>query len=211
MNDLTIREENNSLQLQTLNDQLMFAETVAKSGITPAGLKTPEQVFVAIQWGRELGLTPMVSLNNVAVVNGKPSLSTDIMHSLVRNNPEYAGTEWVEKNDKVAECIVYRQTKTYREEYRSKYTIEDAERAGLVNKDNWKKYPERMLMHRALSFALRDAFPDVLSGVYSTDELKDIEPEVNIRNITPPEEEVASDDFDVAETVKAASTPGDFD
>lgn len=202
MNDLKVVEpnENTALQLVTLEDQLKFAEVVAKSGITPAGLKEPAQVFVAIQWGKELGLSPMVSLNNVAVVNGKPSLSTDIMHAIVRNNPEYAGTEWVVKNDKECECIIYRQTPNYKESYRSKYTMADAEKAGLANKDNWKKYPERMLMHRALSFALRDAFPDVLSGVYSTDELRDVTPVEEIKNITPPVtefEEEAETSFEV--------------
>lgn len=211
MNELRVADTSTNNELATfgnLDQQLKFAETIAKSGITPTGLKTPEQVFVAIQWGRELGLAPMVSLNNIAVVNGKPSLSADIMHGIVRNNPEYAGTEWIEKNDKVAECVVYRQTASYKETCRSRYTIEDAEKAGLLNKDNWKKYPERMLMHRALSFALRDAFPDVLSGVYSTDELKDTI-EVEVRDITPPAENV-SDDFDESPVTTVTSNPDDF-
>lgn len=163
--------------------RLAMAEILAKSGLMPKGMQTKEAVFVALQMGAELGLSPMVAVNNIAVINGKPSLSTDIMHAVARNNREYGGCQWVEQTDMRAECVIIRNNGAYKEEVRGVYTIEDARRAGLLEKDNWKKYPTRMLKHRALSYALRDAFPDVLSGIYTPEELTEGE----CINITPPE------------------------
>lgn len=207
LNEVKVIESETALV--SLDSQLKFAETIAKSGLVPKGLQTKEQVFVAVQWGKELGLSPMVALNNIAVVNGKPTLSTDIMHAIARKSPRYHGIQWVQQDEKRAECIVEMVNPDgTKEEVRGLYTIEDAKRADLLKKDNWQKYPQRMLKHRALSFALRDAFPDILSGLLSADEAYEIAEEENIRNITPPP---VYDDFDKApETVKEAATVEDF-
>ena len=208
LNDLKVLD--NETALVSLDSQLKFAETIAKSGLVPKGLQTKDQVFVAVQWGKELGLSPMVALNNIAVVNGKPTLSADIMHAIARKSPRYHGVQWLEQSEKKAECIIEMiNPDGSKEQVRGTYSIEDAERAGLTTKDNWKKYPQRMLKHRALSFALRDAFPDILSGLLSADEAYEISEEENIRNITPPP---IYDDFDKApEPVKALATAEDFD
>lgn len=203
MNDIQIIK-NDEMMLATMESQMKFSEVVCKSGLCPAGLNTAEKVFVAVQWGKELGLSPMVAVNNVAVINGKPSLSTDAMHAIAKSNPAYNGCEWVELTDKAAECILHVRHNGYTEDVRSRYTIEDAEKADLLKKDNWKKYPMRMLKHRCLSYALRDAFPELLSGIYTTEELNGDD---NIRDITPPQ---TFDDFDVTQPPKIAK-PKDGD
>ena len=173
------------------NQQLQMADVMAKSGLLPKTLDTKEKVFIALQWGVELGLSPMVAVTNIAVVNGRPTLSADIMYAIVRNNPDYAGIEWRQKDNKAADVIVKRRNGNAVEQFRGYYDVEMASRAGLLNKENWVKYPERMLKHRALSFALRDAFPDVLAGLYNPDEMTDTTPRdsapafVPAENVTP--------------------------
>jgi hypothetical protein len=54
------------------------------------------------------------------------------------------------------------------------FTMKDAARAGLVNKDNWKNYPKNMLFARALSNACGFYCPEVVSGYYSVEELEDL-------------------------------------
>lgn len=177
----------------TFAQKYTMAGILVKSGLLPTALNTPEKVATCLQWAHELGLTPMAGLNNIAVVNGKPTLSADIMAALARKSPEYGGIKWTCKDTKKAECIVTRKGPGYTEEYTGSFTIEEAAAAGLVNKDNWKKFPARMLAKRALSFALRDAFPDMLAGVYQPEELEEqsdnAEP-VQLNEYTPqPQEE----------------------
>lgn len=168
MNELTTVKKEVAM---TFDDQMRMAEVMAKSGLLPKALDTKEKVFIALQWGVELGLTPMAAATNIAVINGKPTLSADIMHAIVRNNPEYAGAEWKKQDEQAAEVLVKRKNANMTETFRGYYDIEMAKRANLLSKDNWRAYPARMLKHRALSFALRDAFPDVLAGLYSPDDL----------------------------------------
>lgn len=168
MNELTTVKKEVAM---TFDDQMRMAEVMAKSGLLPKALDTKEKVFIALQWGVELGLTPMAAATNIAVINGKPTLSADIMHAIVRNNPEYAGAEWKKQDEQAAEVLVKRKNANMTETFRGYYDIEMAKRANLLSKENWKAYPARMLKHRALSFALRDAFPDVLAGLYSPDDL----------------------------------------
>lgn len=51
------------------------------------------------------------------------------------------------------------------------FSWEDAQRAGLTSRDNWKKYPSAMLKARCLTMICRSTFPDLLAGVYDGDEL----------------------------------------
>lgn len=180
-----------SLMPSSFDAKLKMAQTLVKSGMLPQGLNTAEKVCVALEWGHELQLSPMVAVNNIAVINGKPTLSADLMGALVRRSPEYGGIEWTCQTDEKAECIITRVLPSGKEEkYTSTFTIEDAKIAGLASKDVWRKYPRRMLKHRCMSYGLRDVFPDLLAGIYETEEAESItykEPtESELRDVTPP-------------------------
>lgn len=193
MNDLAV----SNLMPQTQAEKYEMASVLCKSGLIPSGLNSPEKVFVALQWGHELGLTPMVAVNNIAVINGKPTLSADIMCAVVKRSPEYGGIKWIEMSDTKAECEITRILPNgEKETQRSCFTIEDAEKAGLTGKDVWKKYRKRMLKHRCLSYGLKDMFPDLLAGLYDPEEMESVQSEktepTTERNVTPVEEKVVS-------------------
>lgn len=163
------------LELRSLEDMYRFAQYVAVTQFCPKDFKSPEAILVAIQYGYELGLTPMQSLQNLAVINGRPSTYGDIMLGLVRASglledfdEGYSG----DGDDYHAWCYVKRvgmkkaQTETF--------SVRDAKLADLWQSGaNWKKYPRRMLKFRARGFALRDQFADVLKGIISREEAED--------------------------------------
>lgn len=189
MNDLAV----SNLMPQTQAEKYEMAGVLCKSGLIPQGLNTPEKVFVALQWGHELGLSPMVAVNNVAVINGKPTLSADIMSAVVKRSPEYGGIKWIEMSDTKAECEITRVLPNGEKEVqRSCFTMDDAVKAGLAGRDVWKKYPRRMLKHRCLSYGLKDVFPDLLAGLYDPEEMESVSSDKTTttteRNVTPVEE-----------------------
>lgn len=211
----------NPMQLMpaTFGDKYKMAQLLSKSGLIPQSLNTPEKVCVALQWGHELQLSPMVAVNNITVVNGKPTLSADVMSAVVKRSPEYGGIEWIKQTDDEAECIVIRRGKGYEEKTRSRYTMQDAQKAGLTGKDVWKKYPRRMLKHRCLSYALRDAFPDILAGLYNPEEMesvtdtdyatpqeRDITPQATVQYTEPPADE-APVDFEAMRSAMPEAEP----
>ena len=95
----------------------------------------------------------MQALQNIAVINGRPSLWGDAMLALVQSHPEYDGHKEYIKDD-VAYCEVKIKGCDL---HVSTFSKEDAILAGLWGKSTvWKSYPERMLKLRARGFALRD-------------------------------------------------------
>lgn len=172
--------ESRGFALRTLDDAWRFAQYVSKAGLAPKGLERPEAVVVALQFGMELGLHPMQSLQSIAVINGRPTIWGDTMLGLCMSSGLFDFSAFKESaerkgEDFVATCQVKR--KGMAEPVIRTFSLSDAKRAGLLEKPGpWKQFPERMCRMRARAFALRDAFPDVLRGVYAAEELVDVEP-----------------------------------
>jgi len=148
----------------------------------------PRDILVAVQWGYEIGLAPLQALQNISVINGKPSVYGDAAMALVQASPVCEDVQETIEGDgtsnPVAICKVKRRG---RSEVISKYSVEDAKRAGLWGKQGpWSQYPKRMLQMRARGFALRDAFPDVLKGLITAEEAQDMP--VEEKDITPPKQ-----------------------
>ena len=175
----------------TMGEAIEFSKMLAESSMVPRAYQgKPQDIMVCVQWGYELGLAPMQALQNIAVINGKPSVYGDAMAALVQASPVCEGIEETLENEgsanPVAVCIAKRKNRT---PVIAKFSVEDAKRAGLWGKQGpWTAYPKRMLQMRARGFALRDAFPDVLKGLISAEEAEDFPTENNgksIKDIAP--------------------------
>jgi len=177
MNQITRAPRSVSLEPSTLSEAMTFAEMLARSTMVPRDFQgKPENVLVAIQWGREIGLGPLQALQNIAVIGGRPSVWGDAMLALVRGAAVCAYVrESIEGDGEniVATCRCGRRGEDG--EVVSTFSVADAKKAGLWGKQGpWQQYPKRMLQMRARGFALRDAFPDVLRGVITAEEAADI-------------------------------------
>jgi hypothetical protein len=173
---------------------------MADSGLmTKEYEKNPNAVMVACQFGAQLGLSLMASIQNIAVVNGHPTLWGDSMLALVKDSNqldvfvEYFSGEY-EKDAFCAVCIAKR--KGMGSEYNPEdsldlmqrkgiivntFSIADAKRAGVwggTGKEEWQKkmsawykHPKRMMKMRARAFTLRDGWPDILKGMHAQEEM----------------------------------------
>lgn len=170
---------------QSMEDAYRLGKAVCMAGMAPRGLDTPEKAMIAIMQGMEVGLTPMASLQRIAVVNGRPTIWGDGAMSLVRASGlcEYVRETIDGKDDgRVAICAVKRRGEP--DEVARRFSVADAKKAGLWGKQGpWQQYPERMLQMRARAFALRDVFADVLGGMYLREEIDDGR---EMRDVTPP-------------------------
>jgi hypothetical protein len=155
----------------TLTEAMQFSELMAKSTMVPRQYQgKPEDILVACQWGAEIGLSPLQALQNIAVINGKPSVYGDAALALVQASPVCEDIEESVEGD-TAICVAKRRG---RKPVTAKFSVDDAKRAGLWGKQGpWTQYPKRMLQMRARGFALRDAFPDVLKGLITSEEAMD--------------------------------------
>lgn len=171
--NLDIYDEKKIEAVKTITSML------AKSPLIPQSLRgKPADVFTILLMGRELGLEPMASLNNIHVIQGKPTMSAPMMIALVRRTyPDARIKIEVDEKAKVAKCTAARHQKDP-DPYTSTWDMNRAQMMNLIGKDNWKKQPMTMLKWRAVSDAIRTVFSDVLIGCqYTPDEAQDIEVE----------------------------------
>ena len=168
------------------------AVTLSKSGVIPNSYRgKPEDIFVAMAMGYQLGFPVEQSLQDIAVINGRPCLWGDGLLSLALNHPECESIteEPIMRNGAVYgfTCEVCRKG---HDAHIQQFTMADAERAGLLKKQGpWQQFPARMLQMRARSFAIRDKFADALRGLriaeIEEDDKSFIEGEFNRENDKP--------------------------
>lgn len=181
MNQLTVKTENTGLMLEPTNthEALELADRLAKSQLIPKNFQGhPNDVFVAMLWSRNLGMPIVQGLQNIAVINGRPSIWGDAALAIVKASgllESFKETLAGMGDSMTATCTIVRKNEV--EPYTASFSVYDAKIAGLWGKQGpWKQYPKRMLSLRARGFALRNAFPDILLGIGIAEEEQDITP-----------------------------------
>ena len=192
MNAITKIDDGFALQPKTLPEAMELARMLSSSGMVPKNyIGKPEDTLVAMMMGSELGLNPIQSLQNIATINGRPSIYGDALLGLVQSHPAYGGvTETFDENTMTASCTVWRKSG---EKHTQTFSQADAVTANLWGKTGpWTQYPKRMLQWRARGFALRDQFADALGGLITVEEAQDMPADAAPKDITPEAEKIQS-------------------
>lgn len=169
-----IETNERGLVLRTLDDMYRFGQYVVASKMAPRGYDTPEKVIIGVQWGWELGLSPMQSLKNISVINNSPAVWGDAVPALCRRHPQFLGiSERWDGQGETRKCIVVMTRKDDANATTREFGYQDAKRAGLLSRDTYKNYPDRMYQCRARAWAARDCFADALMGLAIAEEVQD--------------------------------------
>lgn len=165
-----------SLQVSSVDDLARLARVFAASGLFGRAGSQETQIAecaIRLMAGMEAGFSPFASATGVHIINGKPAFSANLLAQAVRRHPDY-DYRVLEKTGKVCKIRFLAGAEVLGEET---FTIEMAERAGLLKNPTWKAYPEAMLFSRALTAGMRTHCPDALGGhpAYTPEELGDEE------------------------------------
>lgn len=172
-NAITARDDRDAFEPQNFEQALRLAEHLAKSGLMPRALSSPPAIVTAVIMGRELGLSAMQSVRSIHVIEGKPALSSALIVALVKKRPDVClYFRLVQSTDKIATYETQRVGDP--EATRLSFSWEEAARAGVIGKDNWKKYPAAMLRARCETALARAVYPDLVMGLYDPDELEPV-------------------------------------
>lgn len=160
------------------------AQVFAATSLIPKALQgKPQDVLLVLLKGAELGLKPLQALSEIHIVDGKAGVSAKLKMALCLQRPE---CEFFVMVSSTAEKAVYRaKRKGAPEPVEYSYSIEDAKRAGLTHKQNWQNHPAAMLRARCSSALADSLFPDLVQGVMTHDELKEVEERVVGASATP--------------------------
>ena len=159
------------MKLETLEEIKEYANICYHSGAL--GSKDNQTVavakaVVAIQYGGELGMTPMQSIKEVQFISGKPTLSASGHALLLKKHGRHSYE--VAQHTETLCSIVY--SKDGEEIGISSFDTDDANRAGLTRNPMWSKFAKAMLFARAMTQGCRWYCADVFGGsTYTPDEL----------------------------------------
>ena len=188
-----------------------MAKMISQTQMVPKSYHNkPQDVLVAMEMGRSLNLSPLQAVQNIAVINGKPTMYGDALLAVCSGHPEFEdiieGALLNEKGELLgAECTIKRKGRT--PVYKA-FTVKQAEKANLWKKAGvWTSYPERMLQMRARGFALRDCFADALAGVSVAEEVQDYEIDITPKSQTDKLNRQLGDQRNATtDTIKSSST-----
>ncbi len=154
------------------SQSLEIAGDLIKSGFLPTHIKTPQQAAMIIEMGREIGIPPVIALSKIYVIGQKPALEAQLILQLIYAS-EKAESIIIKAEDN--QCTVTMKRKVPQVEHTETFGIKEATSLFLIGKDNYKKQAKTMYKWRAISACARVVFPDVIGGMYSREELEDID------------------------------------
>jgi hypothetical protein len=154
-------------QLITVDQIQTMANAVVKSQLF--GMKTVEQATALMLIAQAEGYHPALAARDYHIIQGRPTLKAETM--MARFQQQGGKVDWKTLTDEEV-------TATFSHPSGGSATItwtfEQARKAGLTGKDNWKNYPRAMLRARVVSEGIRTVFPGVVLGVYTPEEVQDI-------------------------------------
>ena len=151
-----------------IDQTFRVAKALAISGLFKDA-RQAEQAFAKILVGRDLGLSPTQAMMGIHIIEGKPELSANLQAAFVKRTEGYY-YRVLEHTDDVCEIAFLRDGD---ELGRSRFSMADAQKAGLGGRGPWKSYPRNMLFARAMSNGVAFHCPEVTGGlrVYSEGEI----------------------------------------
>lgn len=170
--------------IHLFNEAIKMAESLSKTDLVPNNYKKPENCLIAIDTARQIGAkSPLFVMQNLYLVNGKPSWSGQYTAAVVYKNFQKVRIEWKKEEGDEKGCRVTAIDKNGNECLGTWITIKMAKAEGWTNKSGskWITMPVQMLQYRAFTFFARIFCPDKLMGFLDEYEQEDIKPARSIQ------------------------------
>lgn len=161
---LALRDEPQAVMLTPQQIQV-----IANTEFVPTSMRgNVPKVLACVARGRAMGIPDMVALNGIDIIEGRATLSAELMVAIVRaHGHSIRGEATAER------AIVSGRRSDNGDTMTAEFNLEMAERAGLLNRSNWKRHPDDMMWARAVSKLCRRLFADCFAGgTYAPDDLQ---------------------------------------
>lgn len=167
--------------VKLMNMSFRTARMLSASALVPdAYRQSPENCLVAIDIANRIGVSPLMVMQNLYVVKGKPSWSGSFCAAAVNGSGRFSPLEFIfvgEKDKPSWGC--YASAKRLSNGVRcfsDTITMEMAAAEGWLNKpgSKWKTMPMQMMMYRAAAFFARAHCSDILLGLPTYEEVQDV-------------------------------------
>ena len=174
-----------------------MAKSLAGSNLVPVHYQGQEGLancLVALEMANRMNISPLVVMQNMNVIHGKPSWSAQFITATIIGSGRFEDLDYEEKGyENKGEIVITAcrckaiRTKDKKEVCGAWVSLEMAEKEGWTRNSKWKTMPSLMLRYRAASFFGRQYVADLLLGIQTEDEIVDIQP-VNVTVPNKPHE-----------------------
>jgi hypothetical protein len=166
------------------------ANALVKSGFLPKGIDTPQKAVAIMLLGRELGIPAWTAFNGINVIQGKPTVSPQLMLAMINRSGLFEDMR-ITSDINGATCTMKRKG---RAPHTETFTAKDAAAMGLMGKDNYLKQPATMFKWRVVSACARVVYSDVILALYTPEEMgADVETDdqgnmtiIEVKTLPPP-------------------------
>ena len=174
-------QEQPKTDLQLFGENWRIATQLAKSTIIPDNYKgKPENVIIALGMSQKMGIEPFTIMQNLNIIKGKTSWSGSFCKTLIEKTKKFKDLELNYIGEKGKDSYGC---------YLSAVRIADgkvingpvvtmlmAKEEGWTTNKKWLTLTDLMLAYRCQSFFARLYCPEAMSGVYTSEEIEDIQP-----------------------------------
>ena len=182
------------------------ATALAKSDLVPKEFKGKvANCLLTLNLAGRIGADPLMVMQNLDVIHGRPAFRATFLIACLNQCGRFTPLRYrIEGDGMERTCTAIANDKETGEEYEGPpVSIQMAHDEGWATKNGskWKTMPDLMLRYRAAAFFARTTAPEVAMGLYTADELHDIdttpngasaqsatEALENARDVTPPAE-----------------------
>lgn len=203
MEEIILNEQKNELSVfsdaDTFKKIFDIGKMFASSSLVPQAYQgKPMDCTIAVDMANRMGVSPMMVMQNLYVVQGKPSWSGQACMSMIRASSDFKNARPVYTGEKETDswgCYIQAEYRETGEIIKgTEVTIRMAKEEKWYEKSGskWKTIPEQMLAYRAAAFFARVYIPNALMGVYVEGEPEDMkkpEPPKAVDPFYPPEGE----------------------
>ena len=162
----------------SFNQLLRAAQMLSQTSIIPQSYQgKPQDCFVAIEMANRMGVSPMVVMQNMYVVKGKPSWAGQACTMLINSCGKFKDVKHIytgEKGKPNRGCYVTATRISDGSQVDGvEVTMQMAQSEGWTSNSKWRNMPELMLAYRASAFFARVYCPEAMMGVQTAEEVYD--------------------------------------
>ena len=156
------------------------AMMLSKSSLVPKEYQNNVQnTIIALEMAYRIGASPLMVMQNLYIVHGKPSWSSTFMISAINSCGRFDPLRFDVKGEGMEmECVAWTTVKGKDERIEGpRVTMKMAKAEGWLDKNGskWKTMPELMIRYRAAAFFARMYAPEITMGMHTKEEVMDIE------------------------------------
>ena len=165
--------------LSTFKDNWEIATQLAQSDIIPDNYKKkPANVVIAIGIANQMNLDPFIVMQNLSFIKGKTSWSGSFCRTLIERTGKFRDLELNyigEKGQDSYGCYLSATRVSDGKKINGpEVTIAMAKAEKWTSNPKWSTLKDLMLAYRCQSYFCRIHCPEAMSGIYTTEEIEDI-------------------------------------